>query len=86
MQQVISKANSLGFKTEKSMIAGEQKRRITCEGSLFERLITRYVPQVDKVDKVDEMQGHPDKTRAISVTPSEDDNPAREREFSSGGV
>jgi hypothetical protein len=86
MQQVISKANSLGFKTEKSMIAGEQKRRITCEVSLFERLITRYVPQVDEVDKVDKAQGHPDKTRAIPAIPPEDDKSTRERELSSGGV
>ncbi|TFH54371.1 MAG: hypothetical protein E4G89_00080 [Methanothrix sp.] len=86
MQQVISKANSLGFKTEKSMIAGEQKRRITCEVPLFERLVTRYVPQVDKVDKVDKPQGHPDKTRANPTTAQDDKICQRERELSSGGV
>jgi hypothetical protein len=82
---VRSRANSLGFKTDKSMIAGEQKRRITCEVPLFERLKKRYIPQVDSVDDLDDAQGRPDKTLSTQGEVDEDDKSVREREFSSGG-
>jgi hypothetical protein len=90
---VRSRANSLGFKTVKSYVGGIQKRIITCEAPLFERLIARYVPQVeekvppkqDDQDDQDDIQGRPDKTRAIPTTPFGDDKSTRERELSSGG-
>jgi hypothetical protein len=82
---VRSRANSLGFKTEKSMIAGEQKRRITCEVPLFTRLVARHVPQVDDVDDLDDTQGDPTKTLSIPTKPEEDDKTARERVKQWGG-
>lgn len=98
MQQVISKANSLGFKTDKKMIAGDQKRRITCEVPLFERLKRRYIPEVEKppsqestacgarvddLDEVDAEEGHPHKKRAQST---EEIDPSVSRILTSGGV
>jgi hypothetical protein len=63
---VRSRANSLGFKTEKKMISGDQKRRIVCNAVLFERLKKRYIPQVDSVDDVDDRVGQGEKTLALN--------------------
>ena len=51
---VRSRGNSLGFKTEKSMLQGSQKRRITCNAKVFESLKKRYIPE-------DELVEHPHK-------------------------
>ncbi len=99
MQQVVSKANSLGFKTERSMIAGEQKRRITCEVPLFERLKRRYIPEVDtpisqdsaqnaqpvdELDKVDSKEGDAD--YSLDKQNKQEDNRTGDRENNGGGL
>jgi hypothetical protein len=78
---VRSRANSLGFKTERTMINGDQKRRIVCNAASFERLKKRYVPQVDNVDNLDDKEGQGEKTRAPNPSITQSD----ERENSSGG-
>jgi len=56
---VRSRGNSLGFKTERGWLKGIQKRRITCENALFERLKRRYIPEVkqDDPDDQDDREG-----------------------------
>jgi hypothetical protein len=89
---VRSRANSLGLKTVKSSIGGSQRRRITCEVPLFERLKSRYIPPAeddttkpDNPDSPDDIQGDPAQTRAIPSESQGDDRQAGERELTSGG-
>ncbi|GEM_PF-2461411 len=99
MQQVANKANSLGFRTEKAMIAGEQKRRIACEVPLFERLKRRYIPEVDirvsqdstpnaqpmdELDKLDSKEG--DANYSLDKQNKRVDNHTGDREINWGGL
>lgn len=47
---VRSRANGLGFKTNRETICGERKKRVICDVRLFDRLVARYIPQVDDAD------------------------------------
>jgi len=53
-----SRANSLGFKTEKKTVDKTQQRYITCRKSIYENLQRRYIPVAD--DAPDEPDDAPD--------------------------
>jgi hypothetical protein len=78
---VKNRGNSLGFKTEKSMIQGEQKRRITCEISVFENLKKRYIPDWT-MDDLDDDVG-PVKEKRAEISPDKSEPPLSSL---SGGV
>lgn len=80
---VRSRANSLGFKTAKGWIQGDQKRRITCEKSVFENLKKRYIPDQDDQDDQDDREGPEEVKRA---EPAQVNKDSACRVSSSGGV